>query len=61
MKDEEALFLYGDFNFRLDLQSVVKVLSFMMFVCISIGISVFACILPVVCLCLHCHCIIDCV
>ena len=28
MKEGEALFLYGDFNFRLDLQSVVKVALF---------------------------------
>lgn len=27
VRDDEALFLYGDFNFRLDLQSVVKYLT----------------------------------
>ena len=32
MREDEALFLYGDFNFRLDLQSVVKVTSFTVFV-----------------------------
>ena len=40
MREDEALFLYGDFNFRLDLQSVVKVVSFTMFVCVSLCISV---------------------
>ena len=35
MRDGEALFLYGDFNFRLDLQSVVKVIPFTSFVCVS--------------------------
>ena len=37
MNDNEALFLYGDFNFRLDLQSVVKVVSFtVLFVFLSV-------------------------
>ena len=39
MRDDEALFLYGDFNFRLDLQSVVKVVLFailFMFLCVLV-------------------------
>ena len=39
MRDDEALFLYGDFNFRLDLQSVVKVVLFailFVFLCVLV-------------------------
>ena len=40
VKEGEALFMYGDFNFRLDLQSVVKVSPFTISVDICISVIV---------------------